>query len=112
MVLAGATKTLRFPGIFFRVKPSDGLEPSTPLTMEVSGRYARTRATTRDSGFLQIRLFARPNVRREASRVSFLMCPFCVRGQLTTETTSSLRRACEANSPSQRSQRLWLLRPR
>jgi hypothetical protein len=49
------------------------------LTMEVSGRHARARAITRDTVFLQIGLLGRRAMRRETSRVSFLMCPFCVR---------------------------------
>jgi hypothetical protein len=48
--------------------------------MEVSGRHARARAITRDHILLQIGLFSWWAMRRKASRVSFLMCPFCVRG--------------------------------
>ena len=36
---------------------------------------------------LQIRLIHALQERREASRVSFLMCPFCVRAALTNTTT-------------------------
>ena len=60
------------------------------LTMEVSRRHTRTLAITRDTVFLQIGPNEASRVRREASRVSFLMCPFCVRGWLTDETTAQI----------------------
>ena len=53
------------------------------LTMEVSERHARTLAITRDQFLLQIGSFEWGEMRREASRVSFLMCPFCVRAVLS-----------------------------
>ena len=46
--------------------------------------HARSFAT---QFFLQIQLFESVEVRREASRVSFLMCPFCVRARLLSRTT-------------------------
>jgi len=36
---------------------------------------------------LEIALFRARNMRRAASRVSFLMCPFCVRAELLGQTT-------------------------
>jgi hypothetical protein len=45
-------------------------------------RHTRTRAITRDTVLLQIGLLKALEMRREASRVSFLMCPFCVRRML------------------------------
>jgi hypothetical protein len=53
----------------------------------VSGRHARTRAITRDAVCLQIRASDGSRMRRETSRVSFLMCPFCVRASLTNLAT-------------------------
>jgi hypothetical protein len=44
--------------------------------MEVS---ACTRAIIGDTFFLHIGLLEPPMMRRETSRVSFLMCPFCFR---------------------------------
>jgi hypothetical protein len=49
------------------------------LTMEVPGRYARTRAIIRDTDSPANWVVAAAEMRRETSRVSFLMCPFCVR---------------------------------
>jgi hypothetical protein len=69
------TTKCRFAGTL--AKPSDGLEPSTP---SLPWRFLGvTRVHTR-SPTTQFSLLIRPlratNVRREASRVSFLMCPF------------------------------------
>jgi hypothetical protein len=61
----------------FRTRTGDPL-----LTMEVSERHTRTRAITRDTVLLQIGLLKALEMRRERSRVSFLMCPFCVRRML------------------------------
>jgi hypothetical protein len=36
---------------------------------------------------LQIAPFEGPEMRRETSRASFLMCPFCVRGLLPEQST-------------------------
>ena len=59
---------------------SDGLEPSTPsLPWKFEGVtpvHAQSLATTVS---LEIRPFWPPSRRRKTSRVSFLMCPFCVR---------------------------------
>jgi hypothetical protein len=61
-------------------KPSDGLEPSTPSLpwrfQGVTRVHARSLAT---QFFVQIKPNEAPRMRREASRVSLLMCPFCVR---------------------------------
>jgi hypothetical protein len=53
---------------------------------------ARTRAIIRDVFLMQIRLFEAIEMRREMSRVSFLMCPFCFRGLLSVLTTGERRR--------------------
>jgi hypothetical protein len=69
-------------------KPSDGLEPSTPsLPWRFPGV---TRVHTRSSAarfFLQMESCARRAMRHETSRVSFLMCPFCVRALMSIEAT-------------------------
>jgi hypothetical protein len=79
-VLALTTKTRRFAGISLICKPSDGLEPSTPSLPwrfpGVTRVHARSSATRI---LLESGLFAAAGMRRETSRVSFLMCPFCVR---------------------------------
>jgi transposase len=66
-------------------EPSDGLEPSTPSLpwrfRGVTRVHVRSLAT---QFFLQIGPSEESGMRRETSRVSFLMCPFCVRGQLLT----------------------------
>jgi hypothetical protein len=69
-------------------KPSSGLEPETPsLTIAgVTRVHARSLATR---FFLQIGPSDASRMRREASRVSFLMCPFCVRDVLPNSTTLS-----------------------
>jgi hypothetical protein len=57
------------------------------LTMEVSGDtrvHARSFATR---FLLQISLLWALEMRRETSRVSFLMCPFCVRALVPSRTT-------------------------
>jgi hypothetical protein len=71
-------------------KPSDGLEPSTPSLpwrfRGVTRVHARSRAT---HFLLQIGLLEAVEMRRETSRVSFLMCPFCVRALVSLSTTGS-----------------------
>jgi hypothetical protein len=52
--------------------------------------HARSLAT---QFLLQIALVQAVEMRREASRVSFLMCPFCVRVVLPTKTTPLRQRA-------------------
>ena len=78
---------LRFAGSF--AKPSSGLEPLTPSLpwrfWGVTRVHARSLAT---HFLLQIGLLQAVEMRRETSRVSFLMCPFCVRALLTTSTTT------------------------
>jgi hypothetical protein len=70
-------------GSWDREKPSDGLEPSTPSLpwrfRGVTRVHGRSLAT---HFLLQIELVPRTAMRRETSRVSFLMCPFCVRRML------------------------------
>ena len=84
---ADDTKCL-FAGISY--KPSDGLEPSTPSLPLRFGSVTRVHARSLATQFLlQIGVFAAHAVRRKTSRVSFLMCPFCVRGVLTKETTDA-----------------------
>jgi hypothetical protein len=69
-------------------KPSDGLEPSTPSLpwrfWGVTCVHARSLAT---QFLLQMRLVRTLEMRRETSRVSFLMCPFCVRALVPSKTT-------------------------
>jgi hypothetical protein len=71
------------------VKPSNELEPmnpSSPWRFWVVTRVHARSLTTRF--LLEIRCIQRLRMRRETSRVSFLMCPFCVRA-LVPETTTS-----------------------
>jgi hypothetical protein len=78
-------KTRCFAGI---LEPSDGLEPSTPSLpwkfRSVTRVHARSFAT---QFFLQIRLSQAVARRGETTRVSFLMCPFCVRRLVSIQTT-------------------------
>jgi hypothetical protein len=78
-VFSGQTTTKRrFAGT--SCKPSDGLEPSTPSLPWRFPGVTRVHARSSATRFLlQIRPFASPRMRRETSRVSFLLCPFCVR---------------------------------
>src|SRR5438552_12139457 len=55
--------------------------------MEVSERHTRARAIIRDHVFLQIGPLEAVNACPEATRVSFLMCPFCVRHLLPRSAT-------------------------
>jgi hypothetical protein len=60
------------------------------LTMFES--VTRVHARSSPAPFLpQIEPFERLEIRREASRVSFLMCPFCVRGALLAWATPTSR---------------------
>jgi hypothetical protein len=62
-------------------EPSDGLEPSTPsLPWRFRGVTRVHARSLKTHLLLQIGPFSSGAMRREASRVSFLMCPFCVRG--------------------------------
>jgi hypothetical protein len=61
------------------VKASDGLEPSTLSYHRGSSGQARTCVITRDTVSPGNRRFWELGLRRETSRVSFLICPFCVR---------------------------------
>jgi hypothetical protein len=87
---AGRAKTGNIIGPFAGLlsKPSDGLEPSTPsLPWRFRGGTGGHRRALATHFLLQIPLLQAVEMRREASRVSFLMCPFCVRASLTTVTT-------------------------
>jgi hypothetical protein len=81
----GATRTLATT----KTKPSDGLEPSIPSLpwrfWGVTRVHARSLAT---HFLLQIGLLQAVEMRREASRMSFLMCPFCVRAPSSVWATS------------------------
>jgi hypothetical protein len=67
-------------------EPSSGLEPETPLLTHrgVTRVHARSLAT---QFLLQTDWIGTAEMRRETSRVSFLMCPFCVQALLLNETT-------------------------
>ena len=69
-------------------EPSGGLEPSTPSLpwrfRSVTRVHARSLAA---HILLQIAPFEGPAMRRETSRVSFLMCLFCVRDLLSVLKT-------------------------
>jgi hypothetical protein len=87
-VSEAATKTPILRAVLQRIKPSDGLEPSTPSLPWRFRGVTRVHARSLAAQFLlQIELSGRLRMRRETSRVSFLMCPFCVRGLLSNETT-------------------------
>jgi hypothetical protein len=60
----------------------------------VASVHARSLAT---QFLLQIGPFAGRLMRREASRVSFLMCPFCVRAVLRTLTTNAVKSRTSAH---------------
>jgi hypothetical protein len=85
------TTKCRFAGTLR--KPSDGLEPSTPSLpwrfRGVTRVHARSFATR---FLLQIGLLQVVEMCRETSRVSFLMCPFCVRALMPSEATHLMRR--------------------
>ena len=73
-------------------------------------RFGATRVHARSLATqfrLQIALNLTPEMRREASRVSFLMCPFCVRALFTTSTTRPravwARRTAPTSSAARRS---------
>jgi len=89
-------------------RPSDGLEPSTPSLPwrfpGVTRVHARSFAT---QFLLQIGASNASGMRREASRVSFLMCPFCVRAS-SSDLATHLRRS----KTSRRGLRRRGLRPR
>ena len=59
--------------------------------MEVQERHARTRTVTRDTVLPANKneAFRNKKMRREVSRVSFLMCPFRVRVVLPQRTTDA-----------------------
>jgi hypothetical protein len=65
-------------------KPSDGLEPSTPSLPWKFGSVTRGHTRSLATQFLlQVGPFEESGMRRKTSRVSFLMCPFCVRALLS-----------------------------
>jgi hypothetical protein len=84
-------------------KPSDGLEPSTPSLPWRFRSVTRVHARSLATHFpLQIGPFAGRLIRRETSRVSFLMCPFCVRvmlPRLTTHASGAVRRHFDVSEP-------------
>ena len=74
-------------------EPSDGLEPSTPSLPWRFGSVTRVHARSLATPFLlQIGLLEAVQMRRETSRMSFLMCPFCVRDSMSIRTTRWLDR--------------------
>jgi hypothetical protein len=73
-------------------KPSGGLEPPTPSLPWRFRSVTRVHARSLTTRFLlQIGLVGTLKVLREASRVSFLMCPFCVRRLVPDEATKPAR---------------------
>jgi hypothetical protein len=72
------------PAFAGSLKPSDGLEPSTPSLPWKFGSVTRGHARSLATQFLlQIGPFEESGMGRKTSRVSFLMCPFCVRALLS-----------------------------
>jgi hypothetical protein len=70
------------------IKPSDGLEPSTPsLPWRFRGVTRVHERSLAAQFFLEIAPNELSTMRREPSRVSFLMCPFCVRVLMPLEAT-------------------------
>jgi hypothetical protein len=57
------------------------------LTMEDSGRHARNPRSLAPHFPLQIGSILVAGMRRETSRVSFVMCPFCVRAMMPSQAT-------------------------
>jgi hypothetical protein len=77
-VVRPGDKKCQFAGLSY--KPSDGLEPSTPSLPWKFGRVTRVHVRSLVTQFfLQIETNDLSRMRREGSRVSSLMCPFCVR---------------------------------
>jgi hypothetical protein len=93
------------------LKPSPGLEPGTaslPWRFRgVTRVHGRSRATY---FFLQIDVIPKRRMRREASHVSFLMCPFCVRALVPSEATYVQTRAGPTPKPLAKSQLNCLIR--
>ena len=74
------------------LKSSNGLEPSTPSLLWKFWGVTRVHARSLATDFLLlIGLLRSVEMRRETTRVSFLMCPFCVRGMLFKVTTPGFR---------------------
>jgi hypothetical protein len=75
-----------------RGEPSGGLEPPTPSLPWKFGSVTRVHPGSLWTYFpLQIGPFEWPLMRRETSRVSFLMCPFCVCVSLLVWATPTRR---------------------
>jgi hypothetical protein len=75
------------------LKPSDGLEPSTPSLPWRERGVTRVHARSFSTQFLlQFGLIWTIEMCRETTRVSFLMCPSCVRALLTSPTTARFSR--------------------
>ena len=90
-------------------KPSDGLEPSTPSLPWRFRGVTRVHPRSLPTHFsLQIKPSETLRMRRETSRVSFLMCPFCVRAWVPSVTTR--RRASPCNSAPRGCNRLLVPR--
>ena len=84
----------RLPEALWRTRTAD---PSLPWKFgSVTRVHARSSTT---SSLLQIRPFAGRPPRRETSRVSFLMCPFCVRVLVSTLTTTVSARHTAPEEP-------------
>jgi hypothetical protein len=80
-------------------EPSNGLEPSTPSLPWKFGSVTRVHARSLAAQFLlQISVLQAVEMRRETSRVSFLMCPFCVRVSVPNATTRSTGRRPDPDS--------------
>ena len=69
----------------------------TELTATDEARIARTHAITRDVVSPGTRAVPAPPMRQKTSRVSFLMCPFCVRSVLFAQTTTFERLPANAH---------------
>jgi len=75
----------------------EGATPSLPWKFASDTRvHARSLATQFP---LQIKLIRSTSMRRETSRMSFAMCPFCVRGLVSNSATEALAHARRRASP-------------
>jgi hypothetical protein len=78
----------RSPALRAFAEPSDGLEPATPSLPWRFRGVTRVHSRSLATYFpLQIGSILVAGMRRETSRVSFLMCPFCVRALVPSATT-------------------------
>src|SRR6266545_7096658 len=81
-------------------------QPSSTRTTERRAKQEERRSPLTDSNrrpppyhLLQIGALEGPEKRRATSQVSFLMCPFCVRGLLYVLTTKNVGRGCDRSRP-------------